>query len=394
MADDDDNKGKRPRRRLKGLASSIKGVNAAQQAMKDIGGMGVFDDAARATSSLRLVQDQMDAITGRGVFADQLRAQQAAIDALALPDTQAHLSALTGAAGIMDGFRAEQDAMEEARKLALGGLPEGYMDQLTGGAGEVSRMMEDLRENHRLMFQHVDMFADMRRSIEAVTPFDLGSALNIPRMDAFNDAFGIDRIGSALAGADAASVLGMQTFINDHFSALTGAQEAASAVLGLGAFDRLNEILAQGLATQEALEKEALENRDDDQRLAKINLRLVYIGLLLQIIAMAITVYFALEAGSDDEEMLTALRENTTATSAQTAAIEGQTRATEAQTAVFADIQKSLSTMAEQLSEQPDADADTADLTRDAAFIFGNLVQGRVTAADYPIAVESEGTQP
>ncbi len=42
-------------------------------------------------------------------------------------------------------------------------------------------------------------------------------------------------------------------------------------------------------------------------------MRLTYIGLLLQIITMAIIAYFAFEAGADDEGVLAALRGNTVA---------------------------------------------------------------------------------
>jgi len=280
------------------------GSSAVQQAMRDIGGVGAFAEAARAASSHSFMQDQMDAIRATSVFSDQVTAHQDALSALAMPDMKEQLTAMTGAAGVMDQFRAEQNSFAEVDRLALGGLPEGFIDNLTG-ASAVSRLMEDMRENHRLMFQHVDMFDDMRRSIKAVTAFDLNSVLNIPRMDSLYEALGIDRIGQAFAAADAASALGLNATFNDDIRSVTSlmneqisafglAQEAASAALGFGLSDKLEVMLARSFAAQEALLQEQRETTRDAKADAAFHRRnttiVVIINILMFLMAIALQI--------------------------------------------------------------------------------------------------------
>ncbi|HID07615.1 MAG TPA: hypothetical protein EYP10_10785 [Armatimonadetes bacterium] len=331
------------------------GSSAVQQAMRDIGGVGAFAEAARAASSLGIIQDQMDAIRGTSVFTDQITAHQDAMRALAMPDMKEQLSAITGAAGDMDQFRAEQDSFAEAHRIALGGLPEGFIDNLTG-ASAVSRLMEDMRENHRLMFQHVDMFADMRRTIEAATAFDLNSVLNIPRMDSLYEALGIDRIGQAFATADAASALGINSAFNDDFRSITSlmneqvsafgmAQEAASAALGFGLSDKLEVMLARSIAAQEALLQEQRETASDAKAEAAFHRRNATIAIIINILMFLMAIALQIEERISDRDA--AVRANTEALQQMQLSFDG------------------MASQLENIQKQQEA-ASTADQTADA----------------------------
>jgi len=333
-------------------------------------GSAVMADALRGISGVSALQEAMgsvnslqDAIKASGITSMQDLINDST-SGLATSGIQDHLAALTGA-GVMGHLRAEREAMEEARKAALGGLPEGYMDHLLGAQTAASRLMEEMRENHRLMFQHVDMFADMRRSIEAVTSFDLNSVL-IPHIDFFNDALGIDRIGSALAAADAASVLGFHPAFNDEiltatsliseqFSAFGMAQEAASAALRLGIPERLEEMLARSIAAQEALVEEYRDAAKDAKVEAAFHRRNATISMIINILMLLLALALQIEERLTDTD--DAVRANTEAVRELQQSFDGMA----AQMKRMNDLQESTS------AEEQAADAAIADLLREIA---------------------------
>ncbi len=113
------------------MNDALRGIGGVSALQKDMGSVNSLQNAIKA-SGIVSIQDQVnDAMSG-----------------LATSGIQDHLSALTGA-GIMDHLSAEQDAMEEARKAALGGLPEGYMDSLTGAAGAAALAASGLQDRMR-----------------------------------------------------------------------------------------------------------------------------------------------------------------------------------------------------------------------------------------------------
>ena len=327
-----------------------------KDALRGIGGVSALQDAMGSMNSLQ------DAIKASGITSMQDQINDV-MSGLATSGIQDHLSALTGTG--MGQFMAEQAAMEEARKSVLGGLPEGYMDHLLGAQTAASRMMEEMRENHRLMFQHIGIFADMQRSIEAVTSFDLNSVL-IPRMDFFNDVLGIDRIGSALAAADAASVLGFHPAFNDEiltatalvseqFSALSAAQEAASAALRLGIPERLEEMLARSIAAQEALVDEYREAAKDAKVEAAFHRRNATISMIINILMLLLALALQIEERMTDKDE--AVRANTEAVRELQQSFDGMA----AQMQRMNDLQESAS------AEEQAADAAIADLLREIA---------------------------
>ncbi|SEQ30192.1 hypothetical protein [Thalassovita taeanensis] len=111
-----------------------------KDALRGIGGVGALQDAMASMNSFQ------DAIKASGInsIQDQVRD---AMSGLAASGIQDHMSALTGAG--MDHLRAEREAMEEARKAALGGLPEGYMDSLTGASGAAALAASGLQDRMR-----------------------------------------------------------------------------------------------------------------------------------------------------------------------------------------------------------------------------------------------------
>jgi hypothetical protein len=295
--------------------------SAIQKAMRDIGGVGVFAEAARASSSLSFVQDQLDTMRGASIFADQITAYQDAVSAFSMPDMREQITAITSATSGINQFKVEQDSVAEAHRLALGGLPDDFMDNLTG-ASAVSRLLEDMRENQRLMFQHVDVFADMRHSIEAVTAFDLKSVLNIPRMDSIYESLGIDRIGQAFAAADVASALGINSAFNDDIRSVTSqmnaqisafglAQEAASAAHGFGLSDKLEAMLARSIAAQEALLHEQQEATRDAKADAAFHRRNATIAVIINVLMFLMAIALQIEERISDRDE--AVRANTEA---------------------------------------------------------------------------------
>ena len=363
---------------IKDALRGIGGVGALQEAMASVNS---FQDAIKAVE----LDSLQEAVLAQARVQDQFRD---ATGGLATSGIQDHLSGITGAG--VDRFMAEQAAMEEARKAALGVLPEGYMDSLTGAAAmeeareavlgglpegymdhllgaqtAAARLMEEMRENHRLMFQHVDMFADMRRSIEAATSFDLNSVL-IPRMDFFNEALGIDRIGSALAAADAASVLGFHpafnneiltatSLISEQFSAFSMAQEAASATLRLGLPERLEEMLARSIAAQEALVDEYREAAKDAKVEAAFHRRNATISMIINVLMLLLALTLQIEERLTDPDE--AVRANTEAVRELQQSFDGMA----AQMQRRNDLQESAS------AEEQAADAAIANLLREIA---------------------------
>lgn len=342
---------------MKDALRGIGGVSALQDAM---GSVNSLQDAIKA-SGIGSIQDAINASDITSIQ-DQVRDT---MSGLATSGIQDHLSAVTGA-GVLDQINAEQAAMEEARKTALGVLPEGYMDHLMGAQTAASRMMDEMRENHRLMFQHVDMFADMRRSIEAVTSIELNSVLNIPRMDSFYNTLRIDHIGSALAAADAASVLGFHStfnddvrsvtsLINEQLSALNVAQVAASAALGLGIPERLEEMLARSIAAQEALVDEYREAAKDEKVEAAFHRRNATISMIINVLMLLMALALQIEARMTDKDE--AVRANTEAVRELQQSFDGMAT----QMRRMNDIQESAS------AEEQAADAAIADLLREIA---------------------------
>lgn len=342
-----------------------------RDALRGIGGISALHDAMAHVNNFQdaLKAVGLDSLRGADIFRD-------------------HMSGLTGAG--VDRFMAEQAAMEEARKTALGVLPAGYMDILTGSAAmekaqiaalgvfpegymdhllgaqtAASRLMEEMRENHRFMFQHVDMFADTRRSIEAATSFDLNSVL-IPRMNFFNEALSINRIGSALAAADAASVLGLHpdfnneiltatSLISEQVSAFNFAREAASAALRLGLPERLEEMLARSIAAQEALVDEYREAAKDAKVEAVFHRRNATISMIINILMLLLALTLQIEERLTDPDE--AVRANTEAVRELQQSFDDMA----AQMQRMNDLQVSAS------AEEQAADGAIADLLREIA---------------------------
>lgn len=334
------------------------GSAAMKDALRDIGGASAIREAMASVNRLQ------DAIKASGIGSMQNQVRDA-MSSLATSGIQDQLSTLTGA-GVMDQFNAEREAMEEVRKAALGGLPEGYMDHLVGAQTTVARLIEEMRENHRLMFQHVDIFADLRRSIEAVTSFDLDSVLKIPRMDNLLDTLGIDRIGSALAAADAASILGFPSAFNDDILAVTSqingqmsahrmAQEATSAALGLGITERLEEMLARSIAAQETLVDEYREAAKDAKVEAAFHRRNVTISTIINLLMFLLALALQIEERITDRDE--AVRANTEAVRELQQSFDG-----------MASQMERLRVQAESASaEEQAADAAITDLLREIA---------------------------
>jgi len=109
-------------------------------ALRGAGGASALQEAMGSVNSL---QDAIKA-SGIGGLHEQVRE---AMSGLATSGIQDQLSALTGA-GVMDHLSAEQTAVEEARK-ALGVLPEGYMDSLTGATGAAALAASGLQDRMR-----------------------------------------------------------------------------------------------------------------------------------------------------------------------------------------------------------------------------------------------------
>lgn len=359
--------------KLKGrLRELAEGGAMMKDALRGTGGVSALQDAMGSMNSLQ------DAITASGItrMQDQVRE---AMGGLAASGIQDQISALTGS-GVLDQIKAENAAFEEARKSILGVLPEGYMDHLLGAQTAASRMMEEMRENHRFLFQHADMYTDMNRSIEAATSFDLNSVL-IPRMDFFNDVLGIDRIGSALAAADAASVLGFHPAFNDEiltttalvseqFSALSAAQEAASAALRLGIPERLEEMLARSIAAQEALVDEYREAAKDAKVEAAFHRRNATISMIINILMLLLALALQIEERMKDKDE--AVRANTEAVRELQQSFDGMA----AQMQRMNDLQESAS------AEEQAADAAIADLLREIADSLSDKEEAEVAAPE------------
>ncbi|MBZ0130797.1 MAG: hypothetical protein K8F59_17000 [Rhodobacteraceae bacterium] len=293
--------------------------SAVEQALRGINDAGVFAEAASSVSQL---QKQWNEIKGVDHYSEQITTQQDAMNALSVPGMEDHLSVLTGAASAFDRLKTEYSAVAEVQKHSLGGIPDGYLGHLTGAQSAVSRMMEEMREHHRLMFQQVDLFAHMRRSIKAVSSIDLNSVLNIPRMESFYAGLGIDRIGQAFAAADAASVLGLKPAFNDEVRSVTSlineqismfgaAQEAASAAIGFDLSDKLEVMLARSIAAQEALLQEHREATNDSKDEAAFHRRNATISIIINILMFLMAIALQIEERIADRD--TAVRANTEA---------------------------------------------------------------------------------
>jgi hypothetical protein len=93
--------------------------------------------------SVNSLQDAIKA-SGIGGIHEQVRE---AMSGLATSGIQDQFSALSGAR-VMDHFSTEQTAVEQARK-ALGVLPEGYTDSLTGATGAAALAASALQDRMR-----------------------------------------------------------------------------------------------------------------------------------------------------------------------------------------------------------------------------------------------------
>ena len=275
---------------MTGSTNELGGTSAFRQAMNSVSRLQEAMNSSGINSTQNQVRDAMKGIETTGI--------------------QSHLSTPMRAG--MDRLIAEQVAMEEARITALSVLPQGYMDQMSGAETAASRLMEEMRENHRLMFQHVDTFADIRRSIETVTSLNLNS-VHIPRMDHLYDVLGIDRIGSALAAADAASVLGFHSAFNDEIltatsligeqiSAFNALQVTASAALRLGIPERLEGMLARSIAAQESLIDEYREAAKDAKIEASFQRRISTISMIINILLFLLSVALEIEERTTDKD--------------------------------------------------------------------------------------------
>lgn len=359
------------------------GSAAMLEALRGIGGFSALAETARAASSVTMLKDQLDALSGASVFTEQMKAHQEAMRTIALPD----ISALSGISALVDQFKVERDAFAQARNLALGGLPEGFLDTITGSASSaVSRLVQDMREQSNLMYQHMDMFAGMRRALEASSLFDLARAVNIPSFGSAIEALGIRRMGSAIEAANATHMLGLTPTFHDEFksaaAALAGQASAFASVRDLTsvtAFDfdlagSLQSMLARSLAAQEAMLEEQRGAAVDAKAEAAFHRRVATIGVIINILMFFLTIALQLEERLSDgdaavranTESLVEMRNSFDAMAAQLEAMqETQEAETERQDAVDSEIAGILRDIAKTLSDQveaePEAEAHAAE---------------------------------
>ncbi|SMD12288.1 hypothetical protein [Primorskyibacter flagellatus] len=117
------------------------GNDVMKDALRGIGGVSALQDAMGSVNSLQ------DAIKASGIGSVQEQVRDA-MSGLATSGIQDDLSALRGA-GVFDQLNAEHAAMEEARKSALGVLPEGYIESLTGASGAAALAASGLQDRMR-----------------------------------------------------------------------------------------------------------------------------------------------------------------------------------------------------------------------------------------------------
>lgn len=353
------------------------GGRTLQEALRGLGGVSALAEAARAASSVTMLKDQLDALSGVNVFTEHLKAHQEAMRALALPD----VSAFSGMTALADQFKIEHDAFAQARSLALGHLPGDFLDALTGSAtGAASRLFQDMREQSSLITQHMDMFADMRRALEASSLFDLTKAVNIPRFGSAIEALGIGRMGSAIEAANAAHMLGLTPTFHDEFRSVAAAlADQASAFarvrdltsVATPAFDlagSLEAMLARSLAAQEALLEEHKGAAVDAKAEAAFHRRIATIQVIISILTFFLTIALQLEARLSDgdaavranTEALVEMRNSFDAMAAQLEAMqETQETETERQDASDAEIAGILRGIAKTLSDQAEMEAES-----------------------------------
>lgn len=109
-------------------------------ALRGVGGASALQEAMGSVNSLQ------DAIKASGIGSIHEHVREA-MSGLATSGIQDQLSALTGV-GVMDHLSGERTAVEEARK-ALGVLPEGYMDSLSGATGAAALAASGLQDRMR-----------------------------------------------------------------------------------------------------------------------------------------------------------------------------------------------------------------------------------------------------
>lgn len=122
---------------MKDALRGIGGVSALQEAMGPVNSL----QGAIKASGISSIQDAINA-SGITSMRDQVGD---AMGGLATSGIQDQLSAVTGA-GVLGNINAKHAALEEARKSALGILPEGYMDSLTGATGATALAASGLQD--------------------------------------------------------------------------------------------------------------------------------------------------------------------------------------------------------------------------------------------------------
>lgn len=376
VSDADDNQPETVRRIIDRTAHLTGGGRALQEALRGIGGVSALAEAARAASSVTMLRDHLDALSGAILLTEQMKAHHEAMRAFAVPDMTSHLSALSGMTAFADHFKAEQDAFAQARNLAFGGLPEGYMDAITGSASSaVSRYVQNMREQSSAMNLHLDMFADMRRALEASSLFDLSSAINIPNFGSAIEALGIGRMGSAIEAANAAHLLGLAPNFHDEFKSVAAALAGqASAFAGLRdltsttAFDfdlagSLQSMLARSIAAQEAMLDEYRDAAVDAKVEAAFHRRVATIGVIINILMFFLTIAMQLEERFTDGDA--AVRANTEALVEMRNSFD----------AMASQLETMQTTQEADNERQDAADAEIVDILRDIAKTLSDQVQ-------------------
>ncbi|MFP7673056.1 hypothetical protein ACG74X_06825 [Marivita sp. S0852] len=365
-----------------------KGATAMAGALCDIGGVKAVEDAIRSHGIFHDVIKEYDCYSLHNATEQHTALYDSArtnVSETVLRDC-ADQMALASSTGIADRIRYTDITVEEAQMQSLGVISKRFIDEVFGSQRAVSRATDDMTMHHRSFAGHADMFSEMRRSIEAMVALSDNVINHVPEIHSLCTSL----------GSDTSSALGLNSSIESHFQAIHSqlenhsstldfAQATASAALGLSSSDSLQDLLARSLARHEALEQEALANPHDANRLARIQVRLAFLDLLVSIITLAIVIHFSLAAAEDSDEAIEALKDNTAATIAHTAAIEAQTSAMEAHTSVFANMQKSLNVMAEQLETLEHTDETDLELTREAARLFGDLAIEENEVARNPV---------
>ncbi|MBW3243279.1 hypothetical protein KUV57_11280 [Epibacterium sp. DP7N7-1] len=294
-------------------------MSEEESAQADLQFRDLIDGSALINSSFR---DINAAFNSSGTVASALAIQDA-FEASGIGRIASRLSALPNA-DTLEIFNSEQRAIEAIQRAAMFALPKADIGHLMKAESAISLYATELRENHRLMLQQIDMLTNTRALADAFTPSSLSEAFDIPNIKNINEAFGIDRIGSALASADIASIFGFNSAFNDDLLSVTsqfseqlakdclaGQAAAAAAAFEISISEKLEILLASSLAAQETLLEEYRNSSQDAKVEAAFHRRNATISTFINILIFLLTMAVAVENFWFDDDK--AIKANTEA---------------------------------------------------------------------------------